>query len=125
MTLISAASAPVHDFDGVIFTGLAAPSRGARENAVWRVKLPAGRLNDSTHQLSREEILVALTGEAVATIGETRHTFSAGDAIIVPAFLDFKIDNPGNVPFEAIAVLPVGGRAIIDGTQPFTPLWAA
>ncbi|MEO8882202.1 MAG: cupin domain-containing protein [Devosia sp.] len=125
MTLISAASAPVHDFDGVIFTGLAAPSRGASENAVWRVKLPAGRMSDATHQLSREEILVAVQGSGVATIGEIRHDFSAGDTIVVPAFVDFKLDNPGDMPFEAIAILPVGGRAIMPGVAPFTPPWAA
>ena len=125
MTFISAASAPVHDFDGVTFTGLAAPSRGASENAVWRVKLPAGRISHSTHQLSREEILVAMAGDAVATIGETRHRFSAGDTIVVPAFTDFKLDNPGGTPFEAIAVLPAGGRAITPGVAPFIPPWAA
>lgn len=125
MTLILAASVPVHDFDGVLFTGLAAPSRGASENAVWRIKLPAGRISDSAHQLSREEVLVALTGNAVATIGETLHAFSAGDTIVVPAFVDFKLDNPGDAPFEAIAVLPVGGRAIMPGVAPFTPPWAA
>ena len=124
MTLITAASAAVHNFDGVTFTGLAAPSRGASENAVWRVKLPAGRLSDSTHQLSREEILVAVTGDAVATIGDTPHRFSVGDAIVVPAFTDFKLDNPSDAPFEAIAVLPAGGRAIIAGVAPFTPPWA-
>ena len=124
MTLLSAASAPIHDFDGVTFTGLASLSRGATENAVWRVKLPAGRLSESTHQLSREEILVAVTGSAIATIGETPHRFSAGDTVVVPAFTDFKLDNPGDAPFEAIAILPAGGRAIIAGVAPFTPPWA-
>jgi len=125
MTFISAASAPVHDFDGVTFTGLAAPSRGASENAVWRVKLPRGRLSDSAHQLSREEILVAVQGSGVATIGETEQRFSVGDTVVVPAFADFKLDNPGDMPFEAIAILPVGGRAIIPGVAPFIPPWAA
>jgi len=125
MTLISAATAPIHDLGGVIFTSLASPSRGATENAVWRVQLPPGRLSESTHQLTREEIFVAVAGQAVATIGETSHTLNAGDAVIVPAFVDFKIDNTGDAPFEAITVLPVGGRAIVQGVAPFTPPWAA
>ena len=39
MPYIAAATAPVFRLDGVVFTGLAAPSRGARETSVWRVSL--------------------------------------------------------------------------------------
>ena len=124
MPHIPAASAKAHDFDGVRFTALASPSRGARENAVWRVRLPAGSRSATTHQLSREEILVALSGTARATIDGEEHDFAAGDAIIIPAFVDFRLDNPGGQPFEAVAVLPVGGRAMLANTAPFTPPWA-
>jgi hypothetical protein len=45
-------------------------------------------------------------------------------AVSLP-FVDFRLDNPGDVPFEAISVLPVGGRAMLPGRAPFTPPWAA
>jgi len=124
MAFIAAADAPSFDFNGVNFTGLAAPSRGSAENAVWRVKLPAGTLSEGPHQLSREEILVAISGEAVARLGDERHVFRVGDAIIVPPFVDFALDNPGDIPFEAVTILPIGGRAMLPGHAPFTPPWA-
>jgi len=124
MTYLSAASAPVHELVGNTFTGLAAPSRGSRENAAWRVKVPAGHVSDGSHQLSREELIIAVSGAAVALLGDTRHNIAAGDTIIVPPFTDFRLDNPHDTPFEAIAVLPVGGRAILPGTAPFVPPWA-
>ena len=124
MTFIAGAAAPSFDFNGVNFTGLAAPSRGATENAVWRLKVGPASISAGPHQLSREEILVALSGAAIAQIGEERHAFAAGDTIIIPAFVDFALDNPGDQPFEAIAIFPVGGRAILPGTAPFTPPWA-
>lgn len=124
MTMIPSAVTPHFDFRGTRFTGLAAPSRGACETAVWRVRIPGGTGAGTTHQLSREEILVALSGSAVARIGDASHPFTAGDAVIVPAFTDFTLDVEGAEPFEAVAVLPVGGRVILPGTAPFTPAWA-
>ena len=125
MTHISAADAPTFNLHGTEFTGLAAPSRGAAENAVWRVRVAAGHAKGVPHQLSREEILVALSGEAIAKIGNIEHNFKTGDAIIIPAFTDFSLGNPGDQPFEAIAIFPVGGRAITTGETPFIPPWAA
>lgn len=124
MPHISAADAPTFTLHGTEFTGLAAPSRGATENAVWRVAVAPGHAKGIPHQLSREEILVAVAGEAVAKIGGIEHAFKAGDAIIIPAFTDFSLGNPGDQPFEAIAIFPVGGRAMIAGEAPFTPPWA-
>ena len=125
MTHISAADAPTFNLHGTEFTGLAAPSRGATENAVWRVRVAGGHPKGVTHQLSREEILVAVHGRAIARIGDIEHVFAEGDAIIIPAFTDFSLSNPGGEAFVAIAIFPVGGRAIIAGEAPFTPPWAA
>ena len=47
------------------------------------------------------------------------------DTYGIPAFTDFALGNPGEAPFEAVAVFPVGGRAMIAGQTPFTPPWAA
>jgi len=125
MPHISAADSPIFNLHGTQFIGLAAPSRGATENAVWRVAVAPGKAKGVPHQLSREEILVAVAGEAVAKIGGVEHAFRAGDAIIIPAFTEFSLGNAGDDPFEAIAIFPVGGRAMIAGEAPFTPPWAA
>jgi len=41
----------------------------------------------------------------------------------VPAGVTFTLANPGDQPFEAVAMLPVGGRATIGGEE-MTPPWA-
>jgi len=61
MPMISASDAPRFDIPGVRFTGLAAPSRGSRENSVWRVRIEPGT-PANVHRLSREEIIVAIEG---------------------------------------------------------------
>ncbi len=128
MPIISSAAAPTFVLDDVEFTGLAAPSRGSRENAVWRVRLSSAAPGP-LHSLDREEVLVALSGRAVATLDGTEHAVSAGDAIVVPAGASFALrcaepDDGSEPVFEALAVLPVGGRAHIPGDEPFTPPWA-
>ena len=64
-------------------------------------------------------------GQAKAEIGGKQYRLEAGDAIVVPRGLDFTLSNDSKTAFIAIAVLPVGGQAIIAGEQPFTPPWAA
>jgi mannose-6-phosphate isomerase-like protein (cupin superfamily) len=108
---------------GVTFTGLAAPSRGARENAVWRVRMLPGT-PPNPHRLTREEVIVAVSGNARVSIAGIESDLPEGCAVIVPADTDFALFNPGDVPFEAIAVLPVGGKAVLPDAPPFTPPWA-
>jgi quercetin dioxygenase-like cupin family protein len=123
MPHIPSADAPVFRIPGTTFTGLAAPSRGARENAAWRVSLDPGT-PAKLHQLSREEILIATAGSATASLNGDEIQLNAGDALIVPAFTDFSLANPNRTAFEAIAVLPVGARAMIEGGEPFLPPWS-
>jgi mannose-6-phosphate isomerase-like protein (cupin superfamily) len=75
------------------------------------------------HSVDREEIFVALTGEARVEIGGQDLGLAPGDALIVPAGESFSLYNPGAAPFTALAVLPVGGRALLPGGEPFSPPW--
>jgi mannose-6-phosphate isomerase-like protein (cupin superfamily) len=76
------------------------------------------------HKLTREEILVAIAGRARAAIGGAEKDLVAGGAVIVPPETDFALSNPYGEPFEAVAILPVGGQARIGNDAPFTPPWA-
>lgn len=123
MPFIAAADAPAFELHGARFTGLASPSRGATENAVWLVTLTdTGQA--VTHTLSREETLVCIAGRATARLGDASHDLTPGSALVIPAGVDFSIRNADATPFEAVAVLPVGGQATIAGQAPFTPPWA-
>jgi mannose-6-phosphate isomerase-like protein (cupin superfamily) len=103
--------------------GLAAPSRGSSENSVFRITMHPGA-PAFEHSVSREEIFVALSGRAVATVGGTAADFSTGDTLIVPADTLFSITTSGDEPLELIAILPVGGQAAAPGAEPMTPPWA-
>ena len=105
------------------FWQLAAPSTGSREASVWRVELPPGA-EPVPHQLTREEILVVLHGTARASLDGSVEEVAAGGAIVVPAHTPFSLVAAGSEPLVALAYLPVGGQAKLDGGEPFTPPWA-
>ncbi len=123
MPFIPAAEARIFDIPGVRFSGLAAPSRGATENAVWIVTLQPGTPG-MPHRLTREETFVAIEGAAIATVDGVAHDLTEGSALVVPAGAAFSLGNPHDAPFRAVVVLPVGGQAEIAGEAPFTPPWA-
>ena len=108
---------------GVRFTEVASPSRGTSEMAVWRSRVAPGKAG-LVHHMTREEVIVAVRGEGRVRIGEEEHRLAPGDVFAVPAFVDFALECVGEVPFEAMVVLPVGGRAVIDGQPSFQPPWS-
>ena len=122
ISLIAADAAPTFTLPGIEFTGLAAPSRGASESAVWIVTIRAGTPG-TPHRLTREEVIVAVEGRARATVGGIDYELEAGGAVIVPPGTELALANPYDEPFRAVAVLPVGGEAMMGGEQ-FIPPWA-
>jgi mannose-6-phosphate isomerase-like protein (cupin superfamily) len=127
MPLIKGSTAPKFEIPcvaGVQFTGLAAPSRGSTENCVWRVSL-AAHTPGAPHLLDREEVFAVISGRARATLGEETIELAAGDALVVPPNTSFSLANPHAELFEAIVVLPVGGRARVAMGEPFVPPWAS
>lgn len=123
MPFISATDAPVFESHGARFTALAAPSRGATENAVWIVTLQPGT-PPVHHRLTREETFVCIEGEARAILDGTSIRLTLGSALVVPPHTDFALETPADAPFRAVVVLPVGGQGIIGDGPPFTPPWA-
>ena len=122
MPVIYAAKAKQFELPGAHFTALASPQTGSVSTAAWRVSLTP-KSDGLTHQLTKEEIIIATAGSAIAEIGMDRHEISAGDAIIIPANTDFKLSNPSAQSFTAIAMFPIGTQAKIGNEPPFTPPW--
>jgi mannose-6-phosphate isomerase-like protein (cupin superfamily) len=122
MHLIKSSSAPEFEIPGLRVVGLAAPSRGAAETCVWRITIAPGT-PATPHAISREEIFVALSGQARIELDGRSQTLTPGDALVVPAGETFSLSNPGAEPFSALAVLPVGGQAMLPGGEPFSPPW--
>ncbi|MEZ4451931.1 MAG: cupin domain-containing protein [Nannocystaceae bacterium] len=123
MPVLSAPPAPTHDLGHARFTALASPSRGSTESSVWTVEIVPGT-PATPHSLTREEIFVVLEGVAAVRLGDERTTAGRGDAIVVPAGVDFELVHGGDGPLRLLCCLPVGGQArLADGTT-FTPPWA-
>jgi quercetin dioxygenase-like cupin family protein len=123
MTVISSSSAPTFEAGGTSVIGLASPSRGAREVAAWRLTLAPGA-DSPEHSLTHEEVFVALSGRAVATIAGVRHEIGPGDALVVRPDEPFTLANEQSAPFEAVACMRCGGQARIGGESVPIP-WAA
>jgi quercetin dioxygenase-like cupin family protein len=122
MAVIEGKEAPVHEMHGATFTARTSPSRGSSETSVWQVELPPGTPG-TPHTMTREEVLVVVSGRARVTIGDATSEAATGDTIVVPPDVVFDLSNPGDEPLRAIVCLPVGGQARI-GDQSFTPAWA-
>jgi mannose-6-phosphate isomerase-like protein (cupin superfamily) len=122
MALIAGADAPTFEVHGISVTGLAAPSRGATTNCAWRLFLNPGSPGP-LHTIDREEIFIALSGQARATVDGSTYDVQPGDALVVPANTPFGIANPGADPFEAVVIMPAGALASFPGEEPFAPPW--
>jgi quercetin dioxygenase-like cupin family protein len=123
MPVLQAPAAPTHELGGARFTSLATPTRGATDTAVWKVEIVPGT-PATPHSLTREEIFVVLQGVASVRLAGEEHSATAGDAIVVPADVDFELANAGDEPLQLVCCLPVGGQGrLADGTT-FTPPWA-
>jgi quercetin dioxygenase-like cupin family protein len=123
MPIIKSCDAPRFDFHGVVFTGGASPSRGARENCVWRT-LIAPSTPATPHTLDSEETFIVTAGRGHATVDGDIHDLVPGDVLVVPADTELALANPYSEPFEAIVVFPVGGRARLPSGDAFVPPWA-
>src|SRR4051795_8950336 len=124
MPVLPAPTTHTHELAGTRFTTLATPSRGCAETAVWTVEILPGT-DAVPHQVTREEIFVALRGEAAVVLDGAEHALREGDTLVVPAGVTFSITAAGAAPFRALVCLPVGGQAVMLGGEPFTPPWAA
>ena len=122
MPVIPAPSEFTHELPHARFMSLATPSRGSHELCVWRVHL-APHAEPQTHQLTREEVFVVLSGRAHVLLGTDELEAGAGDVIVVPPNTDFALRPVSDEPLEALCCLPVGGRARA-GERLFTPPWA-
>jgi quercetin dioxygenase-like cupin family protein len=123
MPVITRPASATHELPGARFTTLASPSCGSAETALWTVEVLPGA-EPVPHRLTREEIFIALGGEARATLDGVAHRVREGDALVLPPGVDFSIVATGEVPFRAVVCLPVGGQAVLPGGEPFTPPWA-
>jgi mannose-6-phosphate isomerase-like protein (cupin superfamily) len=123
-TFIRAADAPRFEVHGAQVIGYASPTRGSQSVATWRLVLAPG-LESPHHQLSVDETFVVLTGSAEFEVDGAKVRVGAGDGVTVQANTSFRIRAVGDTSFEAIACVPQGCEARVEGGAPFRPPWTA
>lgn len=123
MPVLHAPPAPTHELGGARFTSLATPARGATDTAVWTVEIAPGT-PATPHSLTREEIFVVLEGTASVRMDGNPDAAVPGDAIVVPAGVEFELSNAGTDPLRLLCCLPVGGQGRLRDGKAFTPPWA-
>ncbi len=122
MTVIAAATAPTFEAGPTTVIGLAAPSRGSTEVSAWRLSMAPGGASPE-HTLTHEEVFVALSGRAVATLDGVTHEVAEGDALVVAPDVAFTLATAGDEPFEAVACMRCGGEALLGGER-LPPPWS-
>jgi quercetin dioxygenase-like cupin family protein len=110
------------DADGVHVVGLAAPSRGSRELAAWRLHLEPGAASPP-HALDREEVFVVLDGALVATYADRTETAGAGEALVLAPGEEVTLSAPADTALHAVAMVPAGAQATVAGAT-HAPPWA-
>jgi len=123
-TFIRAADAPRFEVHGAHVIGYASPTRGSRSLATWRLVLAPGA-ESPVHELSVDETFVVLAGTAEFEIDGTPTRVIERDGVTVQANTPFRIRSVGDQPFEAIACVPQGCEARVEGGAPFAPPWTA
>jgi mannose-6-phosphate isomerase-like protein (cupin superfamily) len=121
-TLIREAEAPRFDVHGAKVIAYASPARGSRALATWRLVLAVG-VESPVHQLSVDETFIVLAGSAEYEVDGASIHVCTGDGVTVQANTSFRIRNTGTAPFEAIACVPSGCEARVEGGAPFAPPW--
>ena len=110
--------------EGFFAGALATPSRGASEVSVVRQRQEPGAVGPP-HLHDREEVMVQLSGSARVVVEEEVFELSPGDALVVPADAEHRVEGVGDSGGEWLIVAPAGVRFFppADGRE-ISPSWA-
>jgi mannose-6-phosphate isomerase-like protein (cupin superfamily) len=123
MTTILAEQAPRFTLPGLVFTGLASPSRGSSALCTWRLEIEAGFASPDAHTLDRDEVFMVVSG--AIRLSPDDAPVGAGAVAVVAAGTPIQVSNAGDGPADVIVAIPAGFSATTeDGTEIGTPPWA-
>ncbi|GAA3336222.1 cupin domain-containing protein [Amorphoplanes nipponensis] len=122
MSVVRERDAVAHRLHGSTFHSFVAPSSGSAELCAWRLEVAPGTTG-VPHRVSREEVLLVLTGELTATIDGAATTVRRGEVAFVPAGARFALDNTADAPATAWVTTSVGLEATLPDGSSISPPW--
>jgi quercetin dioxygenase-like cupin family protein len=122
MPVIRERDAVQHQLHGATFNSFVAPSSGSSELCAWRLDVAPGTIG-VPHRVSREEVLLVLTGELTATIDGVGTTARAGEVVFVPAGGQFALDNTSDSAATAWVTTSIGLEATLADGSSISPPW--
>jgi len=122
MPVIREQDAVQHQLHGATFNSFVAPSSGSSELCAWRLDVAPGTIG-VPHRVSREEVLLVLTGELTATIDGVGTTVRAGEVVFVPAGAQFALDNTSDSAATAWVTTSIGLEATLADGSSISPPW--
>ena len=111
-----------HQLHGATFHSYVAPAKGSRELCAWRLEVAAGTAGVE-HRVSREEVLLLLSGELGVTVDGVPGTVTPGDVVFVPSGASLRIDNTSGGPATAWVTTSAGLRATLPDGSEISPPW--
>jgi quercetin dioxygenase-like cupin family protein len=122
MPVLHAQDAVQHQVHGATFLSYVRPSSGSTELCAWRLDVPDGTTG-VPHRVSREEVLLVLSGVVTATIDGVTAAVPEGGVVHVPAGATFGLDNHSGTPATAWVTTSIGLRATLADGSTISPPW--
>lgn len=123
MSIVRAGDAVQHRLHGSTFHAYAHPGAGtSTELCAWRLEVAPGT-EGLPHRVSREEMLLVLTGELTTTLDGVTGTLAPGDVLVVPAGSHFGAGNTSAGPATAWVTTSAGFHATLADGSTISPPW--
>jgi mannose-6-phosphate isomerase-like protein (cupin superfamily) len=122
MPVIREQDAVRHHLHGSVFHSFAAPASGSRELCAWRLEV-APHTAGAAHRVSKEEVFLLLTGSLDVTLDGTTSTIGPGEAALVPAGAEVRVDNVGADPATMWVTTSAGLLATLPDGSTLAPPW--
>ena len=122
LPVIRLTDAVPHEIHGSRFESFVSPSRGSQQLCAWQLTVPP-HLRGVAHRPTREEVLLVMTGELLVTLDGATHTAQPGDAVLVPAGSELRVDTGPQGATAWVTTTPGLEAVMADGTR-LSPPWA-
>lgn len=122
MPVIRPVDAVAFETHGSRFLSYVSPSKGSSQLCAWQLAVPAG-LRGVAHRPSREEVLLVLAGELDVTLDDVDSALHPGDALLVPAGSELRVDA-GPAGATAWVTTTPGLEAVTADGGRLSPPWA-